>query len=342
MLHLVTGGSGFVGSNIARMLHARGEQVRVLDIWKADDLPEGIEFVHADINDRAAVEAAMQGVQHVHHNVALVPLAKAGDRYWKVNVEGTAIALEAARVAGVRMFCHMSSSAVFGSPEVMPITNDTPRRPIEIYGRAKKAGEDLVLQALASGMPVSVVRPRTIIGTGRLGIFEILFDWIRDGANIYIIGHGNHPFQFAHVDDISMASIESCLKERPGVYNIGALEFGNLRDDLTHLCDYAGTGSRVKSLPVSITIPALQLLDKLGLSPLSPWHYLTYHKPFYFDSKPSFEQLGYQPAYTNRRMMTESYDWFVKYFDAERIKEGASAHKKPVKQGLLKLLKAIS
>lgn len=342
MLHLVTGGSGFLGSNIVKRLVAKGERVRVLDIWRSDDLPEGVEFFNADINDITQVRKAMEGVDYVHHNVALVPLSKAGNDYWKVNVVGTKVALEEAQNAGVKMFCHMSSSAVFGCPDIMPITNDTPREPIEIYGRAKKAGEDLVINAMSQGFKASIVRPRTIIGTGRLGIFEILFDWIKDGANIFIIGEGNHPFQFAHVDDISDASINSCLLERPGAYNIGALEYGNLRSDLEYLCQYAGTGSRVKSLPVNLSINSLKFLDKMGLSPLSPWHYLTYHKPFYFDSKPFFETLGYEPSYSNRRMMIESYDWFLKNYDLKNVKDGASAHKKPVKQGILRILKALS
>src|SRR6185503_16625647 len=98
-LHLVTGGSGFVGATIARRLMDRGAQVRVLDIWRSPDLPPAVELVHADINDAPAVANAMRGVDFVHHNVALVPLHKAGGRYWTVNVEGTAIALEAARAA---------------------------------------------------------------------------------------------------------------------------------------------------------------------------------------------------------------------------------------------------
>ena len=341
-LHLVTGGSGFVGANIARRLVERGEQVRVLDIWRSPDFPPSVEFIQADINDKAAVTRAMQGVEFVHHNVALVPLHKAGDRYWTVNVEGTAIALAAARAAGVRMFSHMSSSAVFGLPTIMPITNDTPRQPIEIYGRAKKAGEELVMQAQADGFPACIIRPRTIIGTGRLGIFQILFEWIKDGANIYTIGKGEGLFQFVHCDDLADTSIIACLKNRPGVYNVGTDRFGTLRGDLEFLCAHAGTGSGVKSLPVGLAIGALQTLDVLGLSPLSPWHYLTYHKPFYFDSEPVYRALDWRPRYSNREMMCDSYDWFVANQAKLANSTDASAHKSPVKQGVLRFLKAIS
>jgi nucleoside-diphosphate-sugar epimerase len=341
-MHLVTGGSGFVGSVIARRLVARGETVRVFDLWRADDLPDGVEFVQGDINDVAAVRSAMAGATFVHHNVALVPLAKAGKRYWTVNVDGTAIALQEAKAAGVRMFAHMSSSAVFGCPDTMPITLETPRQPIEIYGEAKKAGEDLVMKAAEDGMAVSIIRPRTIIGTGRLGIFQILFDWIRDGANIFVIGSGDVPFQFVHVDDLSDVSILSCLQGQPGIYNAGTDRFGTLRGDLEALCAHAGTGSRVRSLPVGLTIATLKALDKLGLSPLSPWHYLTYHKAFYFDSRHVYEKLNWRPKYSNQEMLNDSYDWFVRNFDAERIAQGASSHKRPVKQRILRIVKALS
>ena len=341
-LHLVTGGSGFVGSNIARLLHARGESVRVLDIWKDESQSPDIEFVMADINDRDAVAKAMQGVSYVHHNVALVPLSKAGQKYWTVNVDGTRTALEAAKAVGVKMFCHMSSSAVFGSPAVMPITNDTPLQPIEIYGRAKLAAEELVKQAGREGIPVSVVRPRTIVGPGRLGIFEILFDWIKDGANIFIIGPGTYPFQFVHVDDLAEVSILSTLQERPGLFNAGPARFGSLREDLGALIVHAGSPSRIKSLPIWLAIGSLTLLDKLRLSPLGPWHYLTYHKPFYFDVAPTMQALGWQPKYGNVGLLTETYDWFVESRRHQQTYGGTSFHKQPVKQGVLRLLKKIS
>ena len=74
--HLVTGGSGFVGGNIARVLHSRGERVRILDIVDSPDRPAAIEFVKCDIRNRGGVDETMKGVDYVHHNVALHPLTK--------------------------------------------------------------------------------------------------------------------------------------------------------------------------------------------------------------------------------------------------------------------------
>src|SRR5580658_10502307 len=96
MKHLVTGGSGFLGNLIARRLHARGEQVRILDIWEDPSRPREIEFVNCDIRDEVGVRRAMEGVDVVHHNVALVPLTKSGDKFWSVNVDGSRIAAQTA------------------------------------------------------------------------------------------------------------------------------------------------------------------------------------------------------------------------------------------------------
>jgi nucleoside-diphosphate-sugar epimerase len=340
-LHLVTGGSGFVGSNIARLLLERGESVRVLDLWRDSSMHQNIEFHRADIDNMDAVANAMQGVNYVHHTAALVPLSKAGRRFWTVNTEGTRVALQEAARAGVRMFCHISSSAVFGSPSAMPITNATPLVPLEEYGRAKLAAETLVHQAGREGLPVSVIRPRTIVGPGRLGIFEILFEWIRDDANILLIGSGNNLFQFVHVEDVAEVSIQSCLQEKSGTFNVGAETFGTLREDIGALIRHAAKQSKIRSIPPWLAIGSLALLDKLRLSPLGPWHYLTYHKPYHFDIAPVKEVLGWKPRYANQDILNCSYDWFIANRIACPDSRVRSFHRTPVKQRVLHLVKRL-
>lgn len=170
--------------------------------------------------------------------------------------------------------------------------------PVDNYGRSKLAAEELVNQAGHDGLPVSIVRPKAIVGPGRLGISEILFDWIRDNANVIVVGTGNHKFQFAHVDDIAEVSIRSCLQQNSGAFNVGAGQFGTLREDLTALIRHAESTSIIRSIPPWLSISTLMILDKLRFPPLGPWHYLTYHRPFYADIEPVKTALGWQPRYT--------------------------------------------
>ena len=330
-----------MGNLIARRLLASGERVRVLDIWDSPDRPDDIEFVNCDILDEDGVARAMRGVSVVHHNVALVPLTKSGDRFARVNRDGSRIAARAAVRAGVQSFIHMSSSAIFGKPQC-PVTADSPLCPIEIYGRAKLAGEVAAREVCAAaGLPLVVIRPRTILGEGRLGIFQVLFEWIREGRKIYIIGDGRNLFQFVHAHDLMDFYMLALASGKTGDYNVGAAEFGALRDDIGGLIARAGSRSRVVGLPPAPVIATLGALDVLGLSPLAPWHYKTYHAPFYFDVAP-LVAMGWRPKYSNAEMLAESYDWFLQNRAAARVDNNASPHRKPVREGILNLLRRLS
>lgn len=340
--HLITGGSGFLGNLIAEELLARGERVRIADVWEDPHRNRAMEFVKCDVRDSAAVRAAMVGIDVVHHNAALVPLTKSGKAFSEVNIQGSRIVAEEAGRAKVRSFVHMSSSAIYGCPDDSPIQLTTPTKPVEAYGSSKLAGELAVRQACEqAALPLVVIRPRTILGPGRLGIFQILFDWIRAGVNVYAIGSGNVPFQFVHARDLINAYMLALDHGKPGTYNVGTDRYGTLREALENLIRHARSPSRVRSLPVALTIRSLQTLDMLRLSPLAPWHYLTYHKPFCFDVKHVLD-LGWKPRYSNDEMLHESYDEFVASGSQEQPGSEFSPHRKKVKESVLWLLKKIS
>ena len=340
--HLVTGGSGFLGNIIARRLFQRGENVRILDIWRDPLSLKEIEFFNCDIRDRSSVAKTMNNVDYVHHTAALVPITKSGKKFWEVNVEGSKIVAEEAVKMHVKCFIYMSSSTIFGIPQSCPITDETPTRPIETYGRTKLAGELAVKEiCYRNGLPLIIVRPRTIIGEGRLGIFQILFDWIKDGRNVYVIGSGNVKFQSIHAIDLMDFYMLALDKGKPGIYNVGTDGFKTLRETLENLISYAGTNSKVISLPIGLTINTLKFLDFLNLSPLVPWHYLSYHKDFYFDVEPLLK-LGWKPKYSNDAMFKESYDWYINNYNNSLNSESGSPHRNKVKEKLLWLIKQFS
>src|SRR3954466_14473472 len=168
MTSLITGGSGYFGALLRDRLHERNQSVRVFDLVDADDRPAEVNFMSGDIRDFSRVRQAVEGCDTVLHCVAQVPLAKDRNLFESVNVHGTENLLRAALEAKVRKVIYVSSSAVFGAPKSNPVTEDTPPAPGEAYGRAKLEGEKLCHQYARQGLDVTIIRPRTIMGHGRL------------------------------------------------------------------------------------------------------------------------------------------------------------------------------
>ncbi len=337
-LHLVTGGSGYFGSLLVRKLREQGCAVRVFDRVDADDRPAAVEFLQGDVRDAAAVQRACAGASHVYHNVAQVPLAKDRRLFRSVNVRGTENLLSAARQAGVRKAVYTSSSAVYGVPVRNPVTEEMEPHPRESYGRAKLDGELACHRFSREGLDVTIIRPRTILGHGRLGIFQVLFEWIRQGANIPVLGSGANRYQFVHADDLAEACILAARRPGSAVYNCGTDRFGSMREVLEHLCRHAGTGSRVRGVPFWPAVAGMQLTAWIGLSPLGPYHALMYGRSMYFDIARARTELGWQPRYSNDEMFVASYEWYLAHRDEVLRASGASHHRSAVRQGVLALI----
>ena len=315
--------------------------MKLLDIWEDPERPQEAEFILADVLDRDKVKAAMRGIDVVHHTAALVPLTKAGTRFRDVNVGGSTVVAEEAANASVGTFVYTSSSAIYGKPPC-PVPPDTKPEPVEIYGRSKLDAELAVSEiSKKTGMPLISVRPRTIIDKGRLGIFQVLFDWIKNDINVYTIGSGQNKIQFLHADDLIDCYMLLVDRKAPGFYNVGTDRFASLDENLNNLIKHANSRSKVRHLPKDLTIGSLTMLDKLKLSPLAPWHYLTYSEDFYFDVS-NLKALGWKPRYSNDEMLYESYDSFIANYDEAMKGKKGSAHRKPLKENILALLKLVS
>ncbi|RLE23228.1 MAG: hypothetical protein DRJ50_06495, partial [Actinobacteria bacterium] len=280
---LVTGGSGYFGSLLVRQLRSAEHSVRVLDLSDAADRPTDVEFIRGDVRDLKVVREAVDGIDVVMNNVAQVPLARDLDLLRTVNVDGTANLLSASADANVAKVIHTSSSAVFGVPKINPVLPSTVPAPMEAYGHAKLAAEWACLEASNHGLDVSIVRPRTILGHGRLGIFGILFDWIADGSDPIVLGDGTNRYQFVHSDDLAEVCIRAARAEGPEVFNVGTDRFGTMHETLSDLCEHAGTGATVRSVPAAPAGLAMAVSARLGLTPFAPYHWMMYAQSMWFD-----------------------------------------------------------
>lgn len=338
MKSLITGGSGYFGSLLLRKLLSKGHDCRVFDIIDADDRPSDVEFVQGDIRDPEAIERATRNVDCIYHNVAQVPVAKDRNLFDSVNVLGTEILMKAALKNNVRKVVYTSSSAIFGVPDKNPVTEETKPCPQESYGKAKLKGEEICLSFVPLGVNVSIIRPRTILGHGRLGIFQILFDWIRNGHAVPVLGKGSNVFQFVHADDLAEACILAAAREGSSIYNCGTDRYSTMREALEHLCQYANTGAYVRNVAAAPAIWGLKMANALGISPLGPYHALMYGQSMYFDISKAQRELNWRPKFSNDEMFRDSYDWYIKNCDHVFKTTGASHHRSPLKQGILKIV----
>lgn len=345
-LALVTGGAGFLGSHIARRLLVAGCKVRLLDVqdFRESDISGEVEFIRGDVRDPAVVGKAVPGARWVFHAAARLPVSRAGAEFLDVNVGGTAVLLDACLRHRPERVVHVSTSAVyFGKPSPMPIDESSPLSPVGDYGRSKEKAEALCRGYRRKGLSVCILRCRTLAGTGRLGLFQMLFDWIKDGKRIYILGRGDNPFQLLSAKDMAQACWLAATAPGAGSedFCLGTDRFGTVRRDLQALLDHAGTSSRIASVPVRLGRGCLRALDALRLSPLADWHYRTMDQPGYFDISKARRLLGFQPTQSNAEMLIEAYDWYLEHHMEYENRYGTT-HRHALRQKLLRLLRALS
>jgi nucleoside-diphosphate-sugar epimerase len=338
---LIAGGAGFLGINLCRYLLALGHRVRSLDIAPFTYPEEGqVEALTGDIRDPLRVERAVQDIDVVVHAAAALPLAPATEIF-STAVEGTHQLLRSAATHGVQRFVFISSTAVYGIPDHHPLVEGDVLKGVGPYGESKIQAEGLCAAAQATGLCVSILRPKSFVGPERLGAFELLFNWACAGRNFPVLGAGDNLYQLLDVEDLCRA-IELCVlgasKDVSDVFNVGAAEFGSLRDSFQSVLDRAGHGRRVIGLPAAPARWLLRLFSMLRLSPLYPWIFETASEDSYVSIDRIVQRLGFQPRYSNREALARNYDWYLKHRDEYLAIRGVT-HRVPWRKGVLELAK---
>jgi nucleoside-diphosphate-sugar epimerase len=342
---VVTGGTGFLGLHTCEYFVDRGWDVTALDLkpFNPEDDTEDIDFVQGDVRDEAVVADAIEAADAdvVVHSAAALPLWD-DEEIRDVTVDGTRSVLWAALEHDVDRVVYISSTAVYGTHESHPITEESPLDGVGPYGHAKIEAEKLCEDFRRRGLCVPIIRPKTFIGPQRLGVFQVLFDWVEDGANVPLVGWGNNRYQLLHVEDLVRAiEMMFTLGEETvnETFNVGATEFGTMKEDFQALIDEAGTGKRVVGTPAPLTVVALRVLNALDLSPLYPWVYETAHEDSYV-SVDKLRDLGWDPEYSNREALIDTYQWYLDHYEESEATTGKD-HRVAWDQGALRLVKSV-
>jgi UDP-glucose 4-epimerase len=237
MKTLVTGGAGFIGSNIARQLIADGHSVTILDNFQSGhrvnlEAIQEARFIEGDVRDRDAVREAADGTDAIFHLAASVgnkrsidlPLDDAA-----TNVLGTLNVLEAARRAGIPKVVFSSSAGIFGELKTLPIREDHPAEPDSPYGASKLGAEKAGLAyAKLYGIEFVALRYFNVYGPNQRldpygNVIPIFVFRMLRGEPVTIFGDGEQTRDFVFVDDVVQANIRAATT--PGVW--GAFNIGS-------------------------------------------------------------------------------------------------------------------
>jgi len=306
------------------------------------EYPADAAFYVADTRDRGDLTRifAEHKIDAVIHAAAALPLAPRKLIY-DVNLNGTRTVLETAQAAGVPRMVFICSTAVYGVPEKHPIVEDDPLVGVGPYGHTKIEGEQICREFRDKGMCVPIVRPKTFVGTGRLGVFQILYDWVESGCKIPMIGSGRNRYQLLEVEDL-VDAIYLCAtadaKLANDTFNVGAKQFATVREDMQKLCDVAASGARPMGTPAWLVKPALALFEALHLSPLYKWVYGTADKDSVVSTEKIETRLGWKPRFSNADALIRSYRWYLEHKAASDAATGVT-HRVAWSQGVLRLFK---
>ena len=234
MRYIVTGGAGFIGSNIVKKLVARGDDVTVIDnlnTGKEENLKSVIDkitFLKDSILNRELLEKQSQNIDGIFHQAALASVQDSFsklDEYHDVNVNGTENILKLAKKNDFRVV-YASSSSVYGSPERIPIKESDKKNPINPYAETKLKKEQLAIKYSEMGVKVIGLRYFNVFGKGQskeyAGVLKLFLERIRDKLPPKINGDGTQFRDFVYVEDVADANIMSMDSDiNHGFYNVG-------------------------------------------------------------------------------------------------------------------------
>ena len=230
--YLITGGCGFIGSHIAEALVAEGHRVRVFDnlatghLENLNGFADRVEFVRGDIRDPAALQAAMQGIEFVFHEAALVSVAisvEQPEENDSINIRGTLNVLQAARAAGAKRVVLASSAAIYGNNPELPKREDMLPEPESPYALAKLVGEHyLHLFSTLYGLQTVVLRYFNVFGPRQdarsmySGVISKFAADLQAGCAPTIFGDGGQTRDFVFVKDIVQANLLAMRSDKVG------------------------------------------------------------------------------------------------------------------------------
>jgi len=326
---LVTGGTGFVGSNIALRLVERHWDVTIMERPGASrELLEGgpFKFVSGDVLETENLPPAMQGIDVVFHAAGVVDYWNQGvERMYEVNVDGTRNVMEAALKSGIERVVHVSSTAAMGiHPD--ELVDETYRFNVKeeqfTYGHSKHQAEEIVFEYVKKGLPIVIVNPTTVIGPRDIRK-------VSSGMVVEIVKHCAPPLippggiNIVPICDAAQGTIEAALKGRVGERYILGGENMSHRQIYQTIANVVGCGMKLKVMPrwqVALVAGITDMLQPQtsGPVPLTGTRLRLESQHFYYETTKARSTFN-MPQTPLRITIGRTYEWYESMGEFEDV-----------------------
>jgi len=234
MKYAITGGAGFIGSNIAKLLTKKGHQVIIIDnlhtgnLSRLIDIQKEITFHKIDIRDYEKMKEVIINIDGIFHQAALTAVPESflkPEEYFDVNVNGTKNVFMIAKKLGVKVV-FASSSSIYGDVKEVPIKENFDKNPINPYGKTKVEKEKLAEKFWDESVSIIGLRYFNVYGKGQTGTYAgVITQFMKkldDNLSPIIHGKGNQIRDFISVEDVAIANLKSMeSNSNQGFFNIG-------------------------------------------------------------------------------------------------------------------------
>ena len=303
----VTGGSGFLGKNLIKMLKDRGDDVRALAISEKDAAiceEAGAETIIGNLDQSEVLKKGLQGCDVVIHSAAIMKLMADYETLYHVNVEGTRNLIEAAKSAGIKRFIHIAAVAALSGGKPVKNADETweiPKKPVGAYAKTKAIGEKIALSYHSSAFEVLVIRPPCIWGLGDQAMLPGLTEVAAKGKFLWVAG-GDYLFAVCHVRNVCEGILLAIEKGRGGeVYFLTDGPRTNFREFFDALIRTQGVDPGEKTIPrwmASILAPIVEFIWRSlrlkNAAPFSREAMALLFSPLWVNDNKARRELGYK------------------------------------------------
>ena len=283
---LITGAAGFLGSNLIEKLIENNFEVIAVDQKQINPhYLAKVKFFHMSIetflNQHLEV---LNDITYIIHAASVLPYKGKKHEIESTNVNSTKLLVDEVSKRNL-FFTYISSSGIYGVPYDIPVSPETKFNPLDTYGKSKIKAENYILKTL-DFKNYAIVRPRTILGNKRGGIFNIFFKLIKKNIPIPLPNSGKQIIQFVHVDDVSNLIVYLIKNKIYGVWPAASPNPLSLNEYLNELADIL---NKKKILKLNLNTRLFEYIGKFILfskvTSFTKWHFGSFPHDFYFDEK---------------------------------------------------------